>query len=129
MAHILDEYRLRNFSFPLGAVTLSTKAAASSAYDTCRTIEPGINRDPVDLGFLRANRVYSHAGMGPVKELISHITEDNGWLILYTHDVERGHSVYGCTPEDFDEVVRCAVASGAELLPVAEAAKRFTVGC
>jgi peptidoglycan/xylan/chitin deacetylase (PgdA/CDA1 family) len=127
IAEVLDGYSFENFSFPEGVVTASAKYALSSVYKTCRTIESGINRDPVDLGFLRANRVYSRPGIGKVKELIQQNKREDGWTILYTHDVCETPSPYGCTPAEFREVLDCAVRSGAEILSVAEARRRFTV--
>lgn len=125
MSELLSGYSPRNFSYPEGVVTLSAKKMASSLYDTCRTIESGINRDPVDLGFLRANRIYSHDNFDSVKTLIDRNARENGWLILYTHDVGRNHSPYGCTREHFEAVVDHAVKSGAEILTIAQAGERF----
>jgi len=125
IADVLHGYTCDNFSFPEGVVTLSAKTALNSVYKTCRTIEPGINRDPVDLGFLRANRIYSRCGIGKLKELIQQNQHEKGWTILYTHDVCETPSPYGCTPQEFREVLECATESGAEILSVSEARKRF----
>jgi peptidoglycan/xylan/chitin deacetylase (PgdA/CDA1 family) len=124
---ILNGYVLRNFSFPEGVVTWSAKAALTSCYETCRTIEPGINVDPIDIGYLRANAVYSSIGLRRPKSLIDQNRLQNGWLILYTHDVSAAPSPYGCTPDEFLEIVRFAVDSGAEIVPVAEAFAKFNV--
>src|SRR5271157_2316368 len=114
-----------SFSFPEGVVTPAAKAAAARIYRTCRTIEPGVNRDPVDLAFLRAYRIYSARGIQGLRQVIRRNQEDNGWLVLYTHDVGIDPSAYGCTPLDFREIVRTVVDSGAEILPVAKGAGRF----
>jgi peptidoglycan/xylan/chitin deacetylase (PgdA/CDA1 family) len=125
IAEVLGQHLTPNFSFPEGVVTVKAKAALSSMYTTCRTIEPGVNRDPVDLAFLRAYRVYSTSGMHSLRKVIRGNRDENGWIILYTHDVGMNPSAYGCTPADFREVVRCAADSGADILPVAEAVRRF----
>ncbi len=125
IAEMLGGYRFENFSFPEGVVTVSAKAALSSVYRTCRTIEPGVNRDPVDLGFLRANRVYSRWGAAAPKEMVRKSLEEKAWTILYTHDVCDTPSAYGCTPAEFRDVLEYALGSGAEILTVAEAEKRF----
>ena len=44
-----------------------------------------------------------------------------GWLIFATHDVDRHHTRFGCTPDFFEYVVQCAVNSGARILPMIEA--------
>ncbi len=125
IAQVFGEHPADNFSFPEGVVTLSSKMALGSMYTTCRTIEPGVNRDPVDLAFLRSYRVYSTSGLRALHRVIRRNQSENGWIVVYTHDVGMTPSPYGCTPIEFREVVRCAVDSGAEVLPVAEAAKRF----
>jgi peptidoglycan/xylan/chitin deacetylase (PgdA/CDA1 family) len=122
VAEMLSGYRLRNFAFPFGAVTLSAKSALASIYSTCRGIESGINRNFVDLAFLRT---YGYESVDTLKEVIRENVHLKGWLILYTHDVSVTHSKYGCTPESFLEVLRYAIESGAEVLTVAEATRRF----
>jgi peptidoglycan/xylan/chitin deacetylase (PgdA/CDA1 family) len=118
---------LRNFSYPEGVVTLAAKRTLSSVYDSCRTIEPGFNLDPIDLGYLRANRIYSKPGIEMAKELVRQNEARKGWLIFYTHDVDETPSPYGCTPEEFAQVVETAVRSGAQILPVREALTRFSL--
>jgi peptidoglycan/xylan/chitin deacetylase (PgdA/CDA1 family) len=125
MSEMLGGYRPRNFSFPEGVVTVSAKALLTSVYDTCRTIEPGINCDPVDLSFLLANPVYSASSTRKLQEKIQRNRRLKGWLILYTHDISRRPSAWGCTPEEFRAVVGCAADSGAEILPICDAMKRF----
>lgn len=120
-----DGYECRNFSFPEGAVTIRSKAVMQQAYETCRTVEQGINTDPVDFGFLRANPIYSSKPMDLIKQNIRENHDRAAWLILYTHDVAATPSSYGCTPEYLSEVLRYAVESGAEILTIGEAAKRF----
>jgi hypothetical protein len=125
MADVLGGYRPRSFSFPEGVVTLSAKRLLSSIYDSCRTIEPGINSNPVDLGFLRANSVYSTSPFHKLQKLIQLNRNEKGWLILYTHDIGAQPSPWGCTPEQFRAIVACVAESGTEILPVAEATNRF----
>jgi hypothetical protein len=58
-------------------------------------------------------------------DLIEAAIEENasrkGWLIFATHDICESPSPYGCTPELFEQVVAWSVASGAQVVPVAEA--------
>lgn len=124
-AEALRGYQLRNFSFPSGGVTWSAKTTVSSIYDSCRTVEHGINRNPVDLGFLRANPVYSTRPIGELQRLVEENVEQAGWLIFYTHDVSHQPSAVGCTPAYFREILSSALASGASIMTVAEAVSRF----
>ncbi len=119
-------YKCRNFSFPEGVVTVRAKSALNQVYDTCRTVEPGINCDPLDFGFLRANPVYSSIPITAIKDKIRQNEEKRGWVILYTHDICATPSAYGCTPEYFREVLQYTVDSGADILTVAQATQRFS---
>ncbi len=125
MAEVLGGYQLRNFSFPFGDVTWPAKSRLASVYDTCRTIKCGINRDPVDLGYLPANPRYTTTTISELQRRISENVEQAGWLILYTHDVGPEPSAFGCTPAYFSQMLSSAIASGASIVTVAEAVSRF----
>lgn len=127
VAEVLDGYKLRNFSFPSGGITRSSKVTVTSIYDTCRTIEPGINCNTVDLGFLRANSIYSSRITDRLYQLIDNNVRRAGWLIFYTHDVSDQPSSVGCTPAYFRDILQAAIASGATIMTVAETASRFYV--
>jgi peptidoglycan/xylan/chitin deacetylase (PgdA/CDA1 family) len=118
---------LRNFSFPQGEVTLTAKRNLALQYESCRTIEPGINGSPADLAFLRANPVYTGSPLENLRALIAENSLRKGWLIFYTHDVSSVPSKFGCTPDKFRQVLSWATASGAEILTVARAVSRFQV--
>jgi len=124
-ANVFGGYQLRNFSFPFGSVTLSAKSSLASTYESCRTVKCGINRNPVDLGFLLANPIYSAIPISELQRLIAKNAEQLGWLILYTHDVSLQPSAWGCTPSYFRAVLSSAIASGASIVTVAEAVRRF----
>ena len=78
------------------------------------------------MAFLRGNPVYSWRPLARTRQLIDRNAEEKGWLIFYTHDVCESPSRYGCTPEDFREVVSYAVSSGARVMPVRDAVLHFT---
>jgi len=116
---------MRNLSFPYGHVTLAAKRVLQRDYDTCRSTEPGINVDPIDLSLLRANPLYSRLEIASVKQLIEENVRSQGWLILYTHDLALNPSAYGCTPQYFEAVLRFALASGAEIRTVRDATAQY----
>ena len=60
-----------------------------------------------------------------VRKLIDFSISRQGRLIFAIHDVAENPSSYGVTPEFFTEVVEYAASSGALILPVAEAARKF----
>ena len=125
VAKMFHGYQLRNLSFPHGHITLAAKRLLRSDYDTCRSIESGINFDPVDLSFLRANPIYFGLEIEQLKQLIYANSRAKGWLVLYTHDLARNPSPYGCTPQYFEKVLRCALESGADVLTIRDATCRY----
>jgi len=125
VAAVLGAYRLRNFSFPSGAITWSAKSALASIYDSCRTVEWGINRNPVDLGFLRANPLYSELPASYAQQLIAENIKCGGWLIFYTHDVSLRPSAVGCTPNYFGAILSSALTSGASILTIEEGVSKL----
>ena len=108
-------------SFPFGHITLAAKRMVSANYDTCRSTEPGINVDPVDLSFLRANPIYSRFDIQGLKQLIHDNARVNGWLVLYTHDVTEIPSPYGCTPAISEILESASGESGAEIVKIRDA--------
>jgi peptidoglycan/xylan/chitin deacetylase (PgdA/CDA1 family) len=116
-----------NFAYPFGAVTFRAKGTMDGSCSSCRGILPGINRNPVDLNLLKANRLYSRSiNFETIQKLLELNDKIGGWLIFYTHDVGDGPSNYGCTAEDFENVVRL-VAKRCKILTIADvvAAVRF----
>lgn len=125
VAEALNGYRLQNFSFPSGAVTWTAKSTLMTMYDSCRTIEWGINTNIVDLGFLQANPIYSRRPISWLNRIIEENAKQAGWLILYTHDVRDHHSDVGCTPAHFREILDRVIASGAAVMTINKAVKTF----
>jgi peptidoglycan/xylan/chitin deacetylase (PgdA/CDA1 family) len=111
-----------NFSYPFGDVTFACKQDVGSRLRSCRGIRGGVMTDFADLNLLLANRLYSNSfRLDSVQKLIAENQKRRGWLIFYTHDVRENPSDFGCTPEQFESVVRGAAQSGARLLTVSEA--------
>ena len=49
----------------------------------------------------------------------------NAWLILYTHDVARQPSAWGCTTGALERLVDGAILAGFDVVTVAEGARRI----
>ena len=56
-----------------------------------------------------------------IKAVIAQNARERGWLIFATHDVADSPTRFGCTASLFEKIVRCAIASGAVVLPVSQA--------
>jgi peptidoglycan/xylan/chitin deacetylase (PgdA/CDA1 family) len=111
-----------NFAFPFGAVTPAVKKAAARQCTSCRGTIGGCNGPVADLNFLRANRLYSGSVAFPhIQALIAGAARPGRWLIFYTHDVSDRPSPFGCTPQYFEDTVRCAVDAGMRIVTVGHA--------
>jgi peptidoglycan/xylan/chitin deacetylase (PgdA/CDA1 family) len=109
---------LRHFAYPFGRFGVAGKRIAMQSYASARTIVWGVNRVNIDLGVLKSVPIYSRSGPSRLTSYLNELQSHNGWLILYTHDVSRRPSPYGCTPEELGSVIRRARAMGAPILPV-----------
>ncbi len=117
-----------NFAYPYGHVTLASKKRLTAEFSSCRGIYPGINGPEVDLNLLRANSLYGDTDqLARAEFLLSENARRAGWLIFYTHDVQRTPSTFGCTPSLLDNVVALTLEKGLRILTVGEVVRRFTL--
>jgi hypothetical protein len=118
------------FAFPFGDINLGTKILLQERFAACRAPAPGLNHGSVDLGALKAQRLYSNA-INPegVTRLIKEAAASNVWLIFYTHDVDKQPSKYGCTPGLFEAALETALAEHCAILPVRNADWVPAIGC
>jgi peptidoglycan/xylan/chitin deacetylase (PgdA/CDA1 family) len=98
-----------SFAYPYGRLSPVAKRAVIGRFDTARGVRSGINAGDIDLGELRANRLYAASfDSSHLAALIAENCRRGGWLIFYTHDVAASPSPFGCTPQQFEWVVDCA---------------------
>ena len=118
--------RFKSFSYPFGRISVNAKNTAGRYFDSCRTVNSGINHGVSDLNMLRANRLYSRSVLlETCKSLIEKNSQKRGWLIFYTHDISNNTSQFGCTPEYFERVVDFAFKCGSAVLPVCGAVAKL----
>ena len=111
----------RTFAYPYGEVTLETKRALSRKFPLLRGIHSPHGATSLDLNQTASQRLYSGSDFERCLEAIENLKHTPIWLILFTHDVRENPSAFGCTPSDFEKVVKAVETSGAEVLPVSEA--------
>jgi peptidoglycan/xylan/chitin deacetylase (PgdA/CDA1 family) len=115
-----------HFAYPHGHVTLRAKGRVGAQMNSCRGIFGGINISPIDLHLLRANHLFNGAtDFGLIERLIRLNDRRSGWLIFYTHDIAETPSPYGCTPGQFEMVVRLAMRLRARILTINSAFEAF----
>ncbi|MFI5249261.1 MAG: polysaccharide deacetylase family protein [Gemmatimonadales bacterium] len=122
LQQVVGDRASAHFAFPFGAVTPAVKKVAARQCRSSRVTIGGCNGPVADLNFLRANRLYSDSVPFPrIQALIASAARPGRWLIFYTHDVRERPSPFGCTPQYFEDTVRCAVGAGMRVLTVGEA--------
>jgi peptidoglycan/xylan/chitin deacetylase (PgdA/CDA1 family) len=119
LAEIIPGAAFRTFSYPIATPRPSIKRACAKYFECSRAGGQTWNAGSADLNQLSAYFLEKARGsIREIKDVISKNNEARGWLVFATHDVEAAHGEYGCTPQFFEEVVRCAVESGARILPM-----------
>jgi hypothetical protein len=112
----------RSFSYPIALPRPSVKRVCGKYFTSCRGGGQVANLGNADLNQLSAFFLEKvNGGFQPIRDIIEQNNRAKGWLIFATHDVSPDPSPYGCTPGFFQDVVQCAVDSGATILPIARA--------
>jgi glycosyltransferase involved in cell wall biosynthesis len=118
----------QTFSFPISLPRPRTKAKTASYFLSCRGGGQKPNVGTTDLNLLSSYFLEkTHGNLQPIREVIERNRQSRGWLIFSTHDISENPTPFGCTPEFFESVVRCAVDSGAQIVPVVEGLKMLGV--
>jgi peptidoglycan/xylan/chitin deacetylase (PgdA/CDA1 family) len=119
---LVPGHRFQSFSYPISEPRPMTKRTIAKYFMSCRAGGQTLNTGTVDLNQLSAFFLEkSRDDIQVVKDLIDVNRDSPAWIIFATHDIVDRPGPYGCTPEFFEKVVQCAVASGARILPVVKA--------
>lgn len=111
--------QFETFAYPLNGPAVLTKKVAAARFLACRGGGQTFNHDLVDLGLLKAYFLDGRSRrMADIATVIERNAAAKGWLIFATHDVDRSPSDYGCESRAFEAIVRCALESGARVLPM-----------
>jgi peptidoglycan/xylan/chitin deacetylase (PgdA/CDA1 family) len=111
-----------SYAFPFGRVSPRTKTFYSARFASLRGVHPGINIGSVDLAQLNVVSLEARLwDQDAIEASIQQVLHNNGWLILYTHDVSDKPSPYGSTPGMLDWALGRVAAARIETLPVREA--------
>ncbi|MET4390840.1 peptidoglycan/xylan/chitin deacetylase (PgdA/CDA1 family) [Bradyrhizobium sp. F1.4.3] len=118
--------RLENFAYPYGLASVWRKPQLAKSFRSARGILPGVNRDVIDLQFLRASPLVNYEiDQSGVDRYFDEAVASGGWLIFYSHDVVDAPSPYGCTPALLRHALKAAETRGMPIVTVAEALRRI----
>lgn len=122
MERLIPGTQLHNFSYPFGSQTRPLKKYVSTQYRSARGIEEGINTQGTDLCNLKTVKLYEHKhSLDYIFHKLNEIEKNNGWLILYTHDVDEKYTDWGCSPAYFEAVVHECAKRGITVATINEA--------
>jgi peptidoglycan/xylan/chitin deacetylase (PgdA/CDA1 family) len=113
------------FAYPYGDVSLAAKKALGGRYDLLRGLHHGLIEAGTDLNQAPAVGIEGPDGEAIAMSWIDLAVERGAWLILYTHDVIANPSPFGCTPAVLKGLIDRALARNAEIVTVAEGARRL----
>jgi peptidoglycan/xylan/chitin deacetylase (PgdA/CDA1 family) len=117
---------LENFAYPYGIASVWRKPQLAKTFRSARGILPGVNRDVIDLQFLRASPLVDcEIDIAGVDRYFDEAVESGGWLIFYGHDVADAPSPYGCTPDLMRHALQAAGKRDMPIVTVAEALRRI----
>lgn len=111
----------RTLSYPIAWPRPGTKRRMGRYFPCCRGGGESINAGPSDAANLRACFLEKNIHRFDfLKQLVDQTCQSSGWLIFATHDVSETPTQLGCSPQFLEKVVAYALASGAQVLPVAD---------
>ncbi len=114
-----------SFAFPYGDVSAPAKAALGGRFALLRALHHGLIRDGSDLNQAPGVGIEGPQGEHIARRWIKRAVRQRAWLILYTHDVTEAPSPWGCTPAALERLIDTALASGADVVTVAEGCRRI----
>ncbi len=112
------------FAYPYGDVSPAAKAALAPRYALLRALHHGLIEAGCDLNQTPAVGVEGPDGEAVAMAWLNRALERKAWLILYTHDVVDQPSVWGCQAAVLERLIAAALEGGAEIVTVAEGARR-----
>jgi len=113
--------KMRTFAYPFGEASLTCKKQLESSFDSMRGIMRGIHYGKVDLNQVKSVPIYTGSTMQQTLGFIDSLQKKPGWLTLFTHDIRKNPSEWGCTLEDFEYTLETIHNSGAIVLPIQQA--------
>jgi len=118
------------FAYPLDGPALATKRVAGARFLGCRGGGQDLNSGVIDLSLLKSYFLdaRNRGRIDEVMSLLERNAAEKGWLIFSTHDVEARPSRYGCESGYFNAVVKLAIQSGAQVLPMSHVCRELGIG-
>ncbi|ESQ74409.1 polysaccharide deacetylase family protein [Asticcacaulis sp. AC402] len=115
----------RTFAYPYGDVSPQAKAVVDKRYLASRALHHGLILPGTDLNQAPAVGIEGDEGERVAMAWLEKAARTpQSWLVLYTHDVRKAPSPYGCTPEVLNRIVAKGVELGFDFVSFAGGAER-----
>ena len=126
----IDAARLLNislsqFCYPQGGITLEAKRMAAAFYSSSRSGFWGINGTTFDAHCLKSVPLYE-GHMLRVNDFMKQLRKENGWLILYTHDVSDTPSEHGISTRSLKHIIETCQQHNIPVCTVRDVMKQAT---
>lgn len=116
--------RAQTFAFPYGDVSPVSKKVLAPRFTLLRALHHGLIKSGTDLNQAPAVGIEGEDGEPIASRWIDAAAGHNAWLILFTHDVAKTPSPFGCTPGALARLADKAIQSGFEVVTAAQGAQR-----
>jgi peptidoglycan/xylan/chitin deacetylase (PgdA/CDA1 family) len=117
--------RPTTFAYPYGDVSTGPKRVAAGRFALSRGLHPGVLKSGADLNQAPAVGIEGCNGEAAARRWLGVAAAEAAWVILFTHGVEREPTEFSAAEDGFTRLVDEAVASGFDVVTVAEGARRM----
>ncbi|MGE0754804.1 MAG: polysaccharide deacetylase family protein [Alphaproteobacteria bacterium] len=116
---------LKHFSFPQGGMTAASKHFICKNYDSARGGFEGINNGKIDIFNLFGVPFYEQK-LKKSNDFVDIISDNGGWLVLYSHDVSDSPSEHGITARSLEALLATLRQRNIRIKPVGEVIASLT---
>lgn len=110
---------LKHFCYPQGGITLAAKKHVKNNYLSARGGFSGINKGHMDIFNLRSVPFYENC-IKKAHDFVNEISDKDGWLILFSHDVSDTPSPHGISIRALDALLENLHEKNIRVRPVGE---------
>ena len=113
---------LENFAYPYGLASIWRKSQMAKSFRSARGILPGVNRDVIDLQFLRAAPLVNcEIDAAGIDRYVDEAQDSGGWLSWYTKSNQYSRAKLNADLE----TLKAASTRNMPIVTVAEALRRI----
>lgn len=124
LRYYMTETKPCHYAWPFGETHPEAKAEMKPFLSTARGALPGINRKGTDRTQLRAYEVNRDEWtVERAEQALEKAARGGGWVIIFTHDVQKRPSKLGTTPDTLGYLVKLAHDAGLDILSMEQAHK------